>query len=226
MTKYECRFCLEESPVKKLISPCQCDGSVKYVHKQCLEKWRQQNTDNQYYHKCNLCGGEYTFSPNIYDYLNYYSCFYLFIYYVLSNIIAVCLYNFNVSEKIIHLTIRKDYISTVEKFLYYDVTLYFYNLYISFYFIDSFFYFFTVIYNKMYNIIGIDHCRNVIYLIYFQRYLIAWISFFGDPNFLMIINFLLSASYFVFFGLYISNFTNVNPIPYLTINHESVLNPR
>lgn len=223
MTKYECRFCLEESSVNKLISPCQCDGSVKYVHKQCLEKWRQQNTDNQYYHKCNLCGGEYTFPPNIYDYLNYYLCVYLVIYYIFSNLFAVVLHVFNIGDHIITLRASKE--NQLQNFMNYGIPMYFFNLCFSFYIMDTFLYFFSVIYNKIYNISGIDTYRNAFYLIYSQRYLISTILFLDDPNFLMVINFLLSVSYFIFSNLYISNFTNVNPIPHITVNHESVLNP-
>lgn len=32
-----CRYCLEEDGA--FISPCRCNGSVKYVHRECLNKW-------------------------------------------------------------------------------------------------------------------------------------------------------------------------------------------
>ena len=32
-----CRYCLEEDGI--FISPCRCNGSVKYVHRECLNKW-------------------------------------------------------------------------------------------------------------------------------------------------------------------------------------------
>ena len=35
----ECRICLDTVSRDDLISPCNCDGSVKYVHKGCLHKW-------------------------------------------------------------------------------------------------------------------------------------------------------------------------------------------
>ena len=34
-----CRYCLEESEPEDLVSPCDCQGSCKYVHKQCLREW-------------------------------------------------------------------------------------------------------------------------------------------------------------------------------------------
>ena len=35
-----CRYCLEETG--ELIAPCQCSGSTKWVHSECLERWRQE----------------------------------------------------------------------------------------------------------------------------------------------------------------------------------------
>lgn len=43
-----CRICLQEEDVSigyadsnnPLISPCQCSGSTRYVHRHCLERWR------------------------------------------------------------------------------------------------------------------------------------------------------------------------------------------
>ena len=38
--KYQCRICLEdEDELDKLISPCLCNGTMKYVHYECLHKW-------------------------------------------------------------------------------------------------------------------------------------------------------------------------------------------
>lgn len=50
-----CRIChCTESPgsgLIKLISPCQCSGSLKYVHHSCLQQWLDA-TNNQ---RCELC---------------------------------------------------------------------------------------------------------------------------------------------------------------------------
>ena len=43
---YNCKFCFEEDKRKNLISPCLCSGNIKYVHSECLEKWRNINTLN------------------------------------------------------------------------------------------------------------------------------------------------------------------------------------
>ena len=43
----ECRICLEEEDDEsKLIIPCKCKGTNKYVHKYCLHKWRYTVDEN------------------------------------------------------------------------------------------------------------------------------------------------------------------------------------
>lgn len=36
-----CRICLEDSEEDEnpLISPCKCDGSMKFIHLKCLREW-------------------------------------------------------------------------------------------------------------------------------------------------------------------------------------------
>ena len=56
----QCRICLEEydefdSDIDDLISPCHCDGTQKYVHSKCLEKWRGDNTDSINNKRCQEC---------------------------------------------------------------------------------------------------------------------------------------------------------------------------
>jgi hypothetical protein len=36
-----CRICLESEEGKKMISPCKCTGSQKFVHQKCLAKWQE-----------------------------------------------------------------------------------------------------------------------------------------------------------------------------------------
>lgn len=38
-----CRFCLASSNTKQnpLVDPCECRGSIQYVHRQCLDRWRK-----------------------------------------------------------------------------------------------------------------------------------------------------------------------------------------
>lgn len=57
-----CRIChCTESPsscMVKLISPCQCSGSLKYVHHSCLRQWLDA-TNNQ---RCELCKHPFSMS--------------------------------------------------------------------------------------------------------------------------------------------------------------------
>lgn len=52
-----CRICLEESEIDNLIHPCKCDGHSKYVHPECLKKWR--STSEVHNDKCQICRTEY-----------------------------------------------------------------------------------------------------------------------------------------------------------------------
>ena len=38
-TDVRCKICLEDDSLRNLISPCQCTGSMKYVHRRCLREW-------------------------------------------------------------------------------------------------------------------------------------------------------------------------------------------
>jgi hypothetical protein len=54
-----CRFCLDEGGTLRnpLLLPCECKGSIAYVHKVCLGKWNRLDT----FHDgiCMLCKTEY-----------------------------------------------------------------------------------------------------------------------------------------------------------------------
>lgn len=62
-----CRFCLDSRITSKnpLITPCECRGSIEFIHLICLNKWRNINPERNR-DSCNLCMKEYTI-PLIYD---------------------------------------------------------------------------------------------------------------------------------------------------------------
>ena len=63
MNSRECRICLEvEENMDELISPCLCDGTSKWVHRSCLNEWRNTNTESRAYSNCMECNYEYKFS--------------------------------------------------------------------------------------------------------------------------------------------------------------------
>jgi hypothetical protein len=51
----QCRICLSEDEQKDIIAPCDCKGSIQYVHKECLQKW----VDVKHSLKCGLCKKKY-----------------------------------------------------------------------------------------------------------------------------------------------------------------------
>lgn len=59
--KVVCRFCLDSRITKRnpFISPCLCNGSMKYVHLMCLDQWRVMDMDKNGA-QCGLCLAEYT----------------------------------------------------------------------------------------------------------------------------------------------------------------------
>ncbi|RZD42822.1 MAG: hypothetical protein CXT73_02225 [Methanobacteriota archaeon] len=56
-TQRECRICMISNDEESLIQPCRC--STSYVHESCLQKWRNVNTDNEKYIKCEICQADY-----------------------------------------------------------------------------------------------------------------------------------------------------------------------
>ena len=49
-----CRICYNESEEESLLSPCNCAGSIKYVHQSCLLKWLKARKP-----VCELCKYNY-----------------------------------------------------------------------------------------------------------------------------------------------------------------------
>ena len=39
-----CRICMEGTESGRLISPCECSGSVSLIHTRCLEQWLEHRT--------------------------------------------------------------------------------------------------------------------------------------------------------------------------------------
>jgi E3 ubiquitin-protein ligase DOA10 len=55
-----CRFCFEGSELNNpLVNPCKCIGSMKYVHLQCIKKWRKHTTNLEWVRRCQLCLEDY-----------------------------------------------------------------------------------------------------------------------------------------------------------------------
>ncbi|KDN49285.1 hypothetical protein RSAG8_01987, partial [Rhizoctonia solani AG-8 WAC10335] len=59
----QCRICLagaeEETELGRLISPCLCRGSIRYVHVNCLKQWRTMSQSRGAFWSCPQCGFKY-----------------------------------------------------------------------------------------------------------------------------------------------------------------------
>ncbi len=58
-TQPTCRICYDDDPKKTLISPCQCSGTMQYVHRECLLEWLKNSPRS---HRCEICHEEYNSS--------------------------------------------------------------------------------------------------------------------------------------------------------------------
>ncbi|AIN99392.1 hypothetical protein LPMP_270120 [Leishmania panamensis] len=56
-----CRICRSPEPREDLFAPCACNGSSKFVHHNCLERWREMTSNPQHRCVCAECKTPYTF---------------------------------------------------------------------------------------------------------------------------------------------------------------------
>ena len=57
----ECRICLTGDEIENMISPCDCNGTNKYVHRRCLERWREIGQRRDASSRCPNCRQTYSF---------------------------------------------------------------------------------------------------------------------------------------------------------------------
>jgi len=55
--KGTCRICFEDDG--ELMAPCRCDGTSKWIHRSCLNKWRVSGTNPRSLTNCCECGFQY-----------------------------------------------------------------------------------------------------------------------------------------------------------------------
>lgn len=63
---YCTRFWAAELMVGRLISPCRCRGTMKFVHLQCLNSWRYASPNRRSVYQCDQCGYKYHFNRTQY----------------------------------------------------------------------------------------------------------------------------------------------------------------
>ncbi|CAK9001640.1 unnamed protein product [Durusdinium trenchii] len=57
-----CRICFDSEESKqtgRLFSPCQCTGSMRFVHVSCLNEWRSASCNHRSYYHCDACHYKY-----------------------------------------------------------------------------------------------------------------------------------------------------------------------
>lgn len=60
-----CRICLDaETDTTKLIRPCNCTGSNRFVHRECLDKWRVNSIRPEAFHTCTTCMKRFEFEED------------------------------------------------------------------------------------------------------------------------------------------------------------------
>ena len=57
-----CHICLDEEDPDSMIAPCKCTGIAKWVHRSCLDLWRENEKDRAFA-QCTECGFHYHFDP-------------------------------------------------------------------------------------------------------------------------------------------------------------------
>ena len=55
-----CRYCFEDESVAELVSPCDCKGSVAFVHQRCAVKWMRVSESRV----CELCQADFRCEPS------------------------------------------------------------------------------------------------------------------------------------------------------------------
>lgn len=88
-----CRICLGDKSDGRFISPCRCNGTMKYVHDHCLQQWRMSSKNPNSFFQCDQCKHNYSFRKSWLidllknDYLVYFLTALLFV-----TICVLCIY--------------------------------------------------------------------------------------------------------------------------------------
>ena len=61
-----CRICFGGSEMGQLVSPCLCSGSMRFVHLDCLTRWRTMSTNPMSHMQCEQCLYKYSFRRAMY----------------------------------------------------------------------------------------------------------------------------------------------------------------
>merc|ERR1719327_1165553 len=58
-----CRICLDEEVAEgdELLTPCCCAGTMRFVHRSCLDQWRVDGFNPKTMTHCGTCGTKFRF---------------------------------------------------------------------------------------------------------------------------------------------------------------------
>lgn len=58
-----CRYCFDSDKRENLISPCKCNGTMKWIHRHCLDDWRIEGKVKNCFRSCPECLFVYKMRP-------------------------------------------------------------------------------------------------------------------------------------------------------------------
>ena len=67
----ECRICYKVDFIQNLISPCQCNGTLKYVHRNCIDKFIESTENDNFKTQCYICNIKYDFISHKFTFIQY-----------------------------------------------------------------------------------------------------------------------------------------------------------
>lgn len=62
-TAPDCRICFDTGSAEDLVAPCDCKGSLRYVHMSCLLRWAMDRASSGATRgslRCEVCGGAFS----------------------------------------------------------------------------------------------------------------------------------------------------------------------
>ena len=59
----ECRICFNNDKDDEYIAPCLCSGTSKYVHRDCINRWRVLSNNPEALTHCNQCNNNFQHMP-------------------------------------------------------------------------------------------------------------------------------------------------------------------
>eukprot|EP00931_Biecheleriopsis_adriatica_P111969 TRINITY_DN8646_c1_g1_i1.p1 TRINITY_DN8646_c1_g1~~TRINITY_DN8646_c1_g1_i1.p1 ORF type:complete len:393 (-),score=82.72 TRINITY_DN8646_c1_g1_i1:40-1218(-) len=60
----QCRFCLEEAAAEEFVTPCNCEGTSRFVHESCLRRWQAEALTFEHAATCQVCLTDFSIKPD------------------------------------------------------------------------------------------------------------------------------------------------------------------